>query len=328
MENLTVSKLCVKLNTLHYIRDQLDELETSIKQSWVATKTMDHQIYGGFTEESTSSEFVDELFTVFDDIRTNAIEASDVILDFIGSRAIFWDTRHTFLFSLYRGGVKSARLDTFLPELDGVLDRICGLIIDELRDQVVLSVCKASMVGYSWVMLDGGPSRAFSHTEVELMHEDLNMLKDLFEANGQGIPHEVVNKEAKEAEEILELYSMKAEAIIDKLINSSKQLSQLNDCKKPGNRCANDADTLLRVLCHMKDEYASEFLRVRYQLRKSSDYEEANGHGKEPTSKSPLLTDISKGNSSSGWTETGQRSFRIMKKKFHEAASEFRQSAW
>ncbi|XP_020581902.1 uncharacterized protein LOC110025575 isoform X2 [Phalaenopsis equestris] len=270
IDNLTVPKLCVKLNTLKYIRDQLEELEASIKQSWVAIQTANHQIYGYKEEFTYSKESVDELFTVFDDIRTSAIGASDVILDFIGTRAIFWDMRETFIYLLYRGGVKRFRLDAFLPELDGILDRICDLIIDELRDHVVLSICRASMAAYIWVMLDGGPFRAFSYTDVEVLHEDLNMLKDLFEANGQGIHCDVIKKEAQQAEEILELYGMKAETIIDKLINSSKQTYDQYDHKKPGNRSAKDADTFLRVLCHMKDENASEFLRVRYQLPKSS----------------------------------------------------------
>lgn len=329
MDNLTVSKLCVKLNTLKYIRDQLEELEASIKQSWVAIQTVDHQIYGRSKEQLTyTRESVDELFTVFDDIRTRAIDASDVILDFIGTRAIFWDMRETFIYSMYRGGIKRSHLDTFLPELDGVLDRVCDLIIDELRDRVVLSICKASMAGFIWVILDGGPSRAFSHTDIDILHEDLNMLKDLFEANGQGIHYDVIKKEAEEAERILELYNTKAETIIDKLINSSKRINQ-HDQKRPGSRCAEDADTFLRVLCHMKDETASEFLRARYQLPKSSDYYDGTyGHEKEQASKSPLLTDILTGSASGRWTETGQRSLSIVKKKLQEATSEIRQPPW
>lgn len=31
--------------------------------------------------------------------------------------------------------------------------------------------------GFVWVMLDGGPSRAFSDTDISLMEDDLNMLK-------------------------------------------------------------------------------------------------------------------------------------------------------
>ncbi|KAL8101228.1 hypothetical protein AgCh_033198 [Apium graveolens] len=37
-----------------------------------------------------------------------------------------------------------------------------GYVDDILRDLVVASICKASLVGYVWVLLDGGPSCAFS----------------------------------------------------------------------------------------------------------------------------------------------------------------------
>lgn len=50
----------------------------------------DHDLYGGSKEELTySKESVDELFTVFDDIRASAIGATDVILDFIGDLSFF-----------------------------------------------------------------------------------------------------------------------------------------------------------------------------------------------------------------------------------------------
>lgn len=31
--------------------------------------------------------------------------------------------------------------------------------------------------GFIWILLDGGPSRAFSESDVEHMHEDLTILK-------------------------------------------------------------------------------------------------------------------------------------------------------
>jgi len=62
---------------------------------------------------------------------------------------------------------------------------ICSLIIDTLRDRAALSVFQASMDGYVWAILDGGPSRAFSETDVPMMQEDMNILKDFFVADGQ-----------------------------------------------------------------------------------------------------------------------------------------------
>lgn len=54
------------------------------------------------------------------------------------------------------------------------------------------------------------------------------------------------------------------------LISASEQISYYPESKKPGQRRANDAETLLRVLCHKKDEVASRFLKVHYKLPKSS----------------------------------------------------------
>ncbi|KAJ0962092.1 hypothetical protein J5N97_029920 [Dioscorea zingiberensis] len=313
LNHLTTPKLCVKLNTLHYIRDQLDALEESIKSSWMLVCSVNDQ---PSEELSTSSESVDELFTLFDDIRRSTHSASDVIVDFIGARVIFWDLRNPFLSSLYKGSVEGARLEIFLPQLDGVLDNICGLILDILRDQVVLTIYQATMDGYVWIMLDGGPSRVFSETDVAMMQEDLNILKDLFVADGQGLPRAVVEKEAHLAQQILDLYAMKAESIIEMLRNVSEQVSYLPHHNNHGTRSAKDAYTLLRILCHKKDKDASRYLKLYYHLPKSSDYEDSLTN--EPTSKSPLLTDVFRRNTSFNWTEKGQSSFRTIKMKLHE----------
>nr|XP_019709284.1 protein unc-13 homolog isoform X4 [Elaeis guineensis] len=319
LNDLTVPTLCVKLNTLHYIRDQLDTLEDSVKQTWELAQS--GQIFGTVKQDSSiSSESVDELFTIFDDVRRSAIDASDTITDFIGTRVIFWDMRDSFLFSLYQGRVESARFEIFLPLLDGALDYICDLIIETLRDQVVSSIYQASMEGYVWVLLDGGPSRVFSESDVTMMQEDLNVLKDFFIANGQGLPHVIVEKEARLAQQIVDLYALKTNSIIEMLISASEQISYYPESKKPGQRCANGAETLLRVLCHKKDEVASRFLKVHYKLPKSSDYEDVVG--KEPALKSSLIEDMLKSNTSFNWTEKGQRGFRMMKKKFQEATFE------
>lgn len=54
------------------------------------------------------------------------------------------------------------------------------------------------------------------------------------------------------------------------LMSASQQIPNHLEIKKPGRRSATDVDTLLRVLCHKKDKYASKFLKIQYQLPKSS----------------------------------------------------------
>ncbi|OAY73313.1 hypothetical protein ACMD2_09991 [Ananas comosus] len=276
LNTLTGPKLCVKLNTLHYIRDQLDTLEDTIKHSWNLVQSgfglADYfsRISNGKSSVdvnvnlSACNGSVDELFALFDNVRRGAVTTSKMMLDFIGPRVIFWDMRDSFLFSLYRSSVNSARLEIFIPLLD----------------------------------------------------------QELFIANGQGLPFDVVEKEARLARQILDLFALKADTIIEMLVSASEQTAYHLKPTTGGRSCANDAQTLLRVLCHKKDGSASEFLKMHYQLPKSSDYDDIPSK-EERTSTSPILSDIFRG-TSSYLGKTGQGSFKVMKKKFQEAKFEIR----
>jgi hypothetical protein len=124
------------------------------------------------------------------------------------------------------------------------------------------------------------------------MQQDLAMLKDLFIAEGQGLPLDVVEKEAKQAQQILDLYMLKADAIIEMLINTSNQISDHREATTGRRRHIHDAHTLLRVLCHKKDKVASTFLKIQYHLPRSSDYDDVPI--KDMPSKAPVFSDMLK----------------------------------
>lgn len=130
------------------------------------------------------------------------------------------------------------------------------------------------MEAFIWVMLNGGPSRAFSDSDIVLIKEDLGILKDFFVADGEGLPRTLVEKEAKFAEEILGLYSLPTETIIQLLMSSGGDIStELDPCSNNGSLHFNDSQALVRVLCHKKDTEASTFLKRKYNLPASSDYD-------------------------------------------------------
>uniref|UniRef100_N1R1M5 Uncharacterized protein n=1 Tax=Aegilops tauschii TaxID=37682 RepID=N1R1M5_AEGTA len=233
-----------------YIRDQLDTIEEGIKQSWVDVQSgtvglLDYlscmTSEGATSKSSPSDESIDELFTIFDDVRRTAVNITDTILNFI---ALLTDERHML----------------------------------QVLDQE----------GFIWVLLDGGPSRAFLETDVNLMKDDLAMLKvkktrlkhlyivhtDLFIAEGQGLPSDVIEKEAKLAQQILDLYVLKADTIIDLLMKASEHMSHHLEPATARRRNVHDVHTLLRVLCHKKDNGASTFLKIQYHLPRSSDYDD------------------------------------------------------
>ncbi|MCD7447585.1 hypothetical protein HAX54_032203 [Datura stramonium] len=199
--------------------------------------------------------------------------------------------REPFIFNLYHGGVEGARLETILPQFDRVLSDVCALIDDTLRDIVVKSIFKASLEGYVWVLLDGGPSRAFSDFDVVMMEDDLNILKDLFVADGEGLPRSLVEEEPRFAHQILSLFSLRAESVIQLLMTSSEHSSGL-EAHKYGHRHLGDAHTLIRVLCHKKEREASKFLKRHYNLPASSVYDEASAE--DTSMKSPLMADLIK----------------------------------
>ncbi|KAJ4954056.1 hypothetical protein NE237_030888 [Protea cynaroides] len=331
LNKLSISKLCVMLNTLQYIQSQIGVLEDGIRQSWaLVIPCLDNRwkreyLRRPLTEGLQScTESVDELFTTFDSIRRTTVDAIDKFCDITGARVVFWDLRDTFLFLLYRGNVEGARLDSVLPQVDTSLDQVCALIADTLRDQVVLSVCRASLEGFVWVLLDGGPARVFSETDIQMLQEDLNILKEFFVADGEGLPRAVVEKEAYLALQILKLYSLNTETVIGMLMTASEQISVGLDYSKPGSRHLEDAHTLLRVLCHKKDKEASKFLKKQYQLPESSEYDDTSLN--ESSSLSPFISNLFKRSTSIHWAS--RRSFRSMKKKLTEATSEIKPAAW
>ncbi|VAH50366.1 unnamed protein product [Triticum turgidum subsp. durum] len=261
-----------------YIRDQLDTIEEGIKQSWVdvqsAVGLLDYlscmTSEGATSKSSPSDESIDELFTIFDDVRRTAVNITDTILNFIGSES--------------KLGIPS------YLHVQSVLDQVCDLIVDVLRDRVVLRVFQACMEGFIWVLLDGGPSRAFLETDVNLMKDDLAMLEDLFIAEGQGLPSDVIEKEAKLAQQILDLYVLKADTIIDLLMKASEHMSHHPEPATARRRNVHDVHTLLRVLCHKKDNGASTFLKIQYHLPRSSDYDDVPV--KDAPSKVPIFSDM------------------------------------
>ncbi|XP_020539590.1 protein unc-13 homolog isoform X2 [Jatropha curcas] len=331
LNELTIPKLCIRLNTLQYIQKQITTLEDGIRKSWGLIKPSHTSRWRNNEpqEESTSltsTEAIDALFaTTCSIIKETATDAMNKFCAFAGARVVFWDLRDKFLFHLYRGEVANSRLEGLLPHVDAVLDLICGLIDDTLRDIVVLSIFRASLEAYIWVLLDGGPSRAFSDSDVCMMEDDFKLLKDFFIADGEGLPRSLVEKEAKFAQRILGLFTLQTETIIKMLMHASEHISMRLDSDKHGQTRLEDAQTLVRVLCHKKDREASKFLKQQYQLPMSSEYDDTPSQ--DSTFRSPVISDILKRSYSTHWTKKGQSSFKSIKKKLQEATSEIRNVA-
>ncbi|XP_051137356.1 protein unc-13 homolog isoform X2 [Andrographis paniculata] len=330
LDDLTTSKLCIRLNTYRYIQKQIALLEDGIRKSWEAAILLHMDRYS--TEETretlettnVDNEAVSELFVAtLDCISDSASQAIRKTSDFLGAKIVFWDMRDSFLYHLYHDNVEGNRMEGILPEFDRVLNNVSSLIDATIRDLVVSSIWKASLEGFMWVLLDGGPSRAFSNTDIPMIEEDFNMLKELFVAEGEGLPRSSVEQEAKFYHQIMSLFSLKTESLVQMLMASSEHISAgLSRSNKHRQRYVGDAHTIIRVLCHKKDKEASKFLKMHYRLPPSSEYSESPGENSGSISSSsfssPYVTDLLKKSASIRWSEKGQNSFRSFRKKLQE----------
>ncbi|PQQ21385.1 uncharacterized protein Pyn_17972 [Prunus yedoensis var. nudiflora] len=296
LNSLTIPKLCIRLNTLKYIQKQIDILEEGIRKSWALVRHSSDKKWDKKQSlgTSTCNEQVDELFaTTFEIIRDTAANAISRLCDFTGARVVFLDLRHVFLL---------VYTVVMLKHLSGITGRLV------------------------WVLLDGGPSRAFCDSDILLMEDDLATLKEFFVADGEGLPRSLVEQEAKFAEQILNMYSFQTESIIQMLMAASEQISSGLDSHDHNHVRLNNAHTLVRILCHKKDREASKFLKRQYQFPMSSDYEDTPS--KDPTSRSPLRSDLTNQSTSFHWNKMSPASFKTFKKKLQDATSEIRNVAW
>jgi uncharacterized membrane protein YwzB len=141
---LTMPKLCVRLNSLYYGISQLSKLEDSINERWARRKSESINIRRSMSEKSKSA--VSSQKNQFDGSRKEINAAIDRICEFTGLKVIFWDLQQPFIDNLYKNNVSQARLDAIMEVLDTVLNQLCNVIVEQLRDRVVTGLLQASLV--------------------------------------------------------------------------------------------------------------------------------------------------------------------------------------
>ncbi|WJX56633.1 Protein unc-13, variant 2 [Trifolium repens] len=85
-----------------------------------------------------------------------------------------------------------------------VLNQLCDVIFESLRDRVVTGLLQASLDGLLRVLLDGGPSQLFLPSDAKLMEEDLEVLKEFFISGGDGLPWGVLQNQVTRTRELID----------------------------------------------------------------------------------------------------------------------------
>ncbi|KAM0900821.1 hypothetical protein ACQ4PT_020391 [Festuca glaucescens] len=256
---LTMSKLCVRLNSLYYGISHLGKLEDSISERWARKRSDNINIRRSMSGKSKS--VVSNQKNQFDGSRKEINAAIDRVCEFTGLKVIFWDLQQPFIDNLYKNSVPQARLDTIVEVLDLVLNQLCDVIVEQLRDRVVTGLLQASLDGLLRVILDGGPTRVFSPNDAPLLEEDLEILKEFFISGGDGLPRGTVENLVSRVRPIINLIKQETRVLIDDL----REVTQGGKSKLGG-----DAKTLLRVLCHRNDSEASHYVKKHFKIPSSA----------------------------------------------------------
>jgi hypothetical protein len=254
-------KLCVQINTLHYIQTEVENLKKKARK-YLRNSELAHDSITDGTEinfELSHASCEDGIRQLCD------TTAYNVVFSYLSS--VFLDT-------LYVGGTASNRVDPLLRDLHSILRVISGIMCNGVQDRLMTVLMKASFDGFLLVLLAGGPTRAFTLQDSQTIENDFRALRGLYLANGDGLPNELVDKASLEVKNILPLLRTDTESLIQRFKQTISECygstikSRFPIPPVPTQWSANNPNTILRVLCYRNDETASKFLKKTYNLPK------------------------------------------------------------
>nr|KYP65139.1 hypothetical protein KK1_011368 [Cajanus cajan] len=257
-----IPQLCVRINTLQWILGEFDVLEkriiTLLRNS----------------ESAHAEDFSNGLAKKFELSPAACLEGIQQLCEAAAYRIVFHDLSNVLWDGLYVGDPASSRIEPFLQELERKLMFISDTVHERIRTRIITEIMRASFDGFLLVLLAGGPSRAFTRKDSQIIEDDFKFLKELFWANGDGLPSELIDKFSTTARSILPLFRTDTESLIEQFRRvtmetyKSSARSKLPLPPTSGQWNPSEPNTLLRVLCYRNDESATKFLKKTYDLPK------------------------------------------------------------
>lgn len=257
-----VPQLCARINTLHKLRMELEVVEKRI---------ITHLRNCGSAREEDFSNTTGKKFELTPGA---CVEGIQQVSEAVAYKLVFHDLSHVLWDGLYVGDASSSRIEPFLQELEQNLLIISDTMNERARTRVITDIMRASFDGFLLVLLAGGPTRAFSRQDSQIIEGDFTALKDLFWANGDGLPSDLINKYSSTAREVLPFFRTDSESLIESFRRltfetyGSSAKSRFPLPPTSGQWNPTEPNTLLRVLCYRNDDAASKFLKKTYNLPK------------------------------------------------------------
>ncbi|KAJ6823985.1 uncharacterized protein M6B38_130005 [Iris pallida] len=257
----SLPQLCVRMNSLYHIRAELENLEKKIRTCLRNVESAQVDISNGFD-------------TKFELSLAASQEGVQQLCESTSYRVIFHDLKHVLWDGLYVGEPASSRIHPLLKELDPKLEMISSTVHRRVGNRVITALMKASFDGFLLVLLAGGPSRAFTRQDSQILEEDFESLKDLYLADGDGLPEELVEKAAAQVRNVLPLFRMDTESLIERfkllIVEAHGPAAKSRYPLPPtsGHWSPAEPNTILRVLCYRNEDAASKFLKKTYNFPK------------------------------------------------------------
>ncbi|OIV97805.1 hypothetical protein TanjilG_12562 [Lupinus angustifolius] len=257
-----IPQLCVRINTLQWVLGEFDVLEkriiTLLRNS----------------ESARVEDFSNGLAKKFELYPAACLEGIQQLCEAAAYRLVFHNLSHALWDGLYVGDPSSSRIDPFLQELERNLMFISDTINEKIRTRILTEIMRASFDGFLLVLLAGGPSRSFSQKDCQIIEDDFEVLKEMFWANGDGLPSELIDKFSTTVRSVLPLFRTETDSLIERFRRVTSERYKSNGRTKlplpptSGQWDPSEPNTLLRVLCYRNDESATRFLKKTYDLPK------------------------------------------------------------
>ncbi|KAF3446403.1 hypothetical protein FNV43_RR11582 [Rhamnella rubrinervis] len=257
-----IPQLCVRINTFHRLRSELDALEkriiTHLRNS----------------ESAHVEDFSNGLEKKFELSPVACVEGIQQLCEAVAYKIIFHDLSPVLWDGLYVGDPSSSRIEPFLQELERNLLIISNTVHERVRTRIITDIMRASFDGFLLVLLAGGPSRAFTRQDSQIIEDDFKSIKDVFWANGDGLPSELIDKFSTTVRGVLPLFRTDTESLIERFRRvtletyGSSARSRLPLPPTSGQWNPTEPNTLLRVLCYRNDDASTKFLKKTYNLPK------------------------------------------------------------
>ncbi|KAL0025837.1 hypothetical protein WJX79_004875 [Trebouxia sp. C0005] len=260
---LTTETLVTRINSLLYIEENLPAMEKIVQDRW------EEDTEGVHTDLRQKS--LDWLSECFEAAHQSARQAIDYMCNFIGMKTVFFDMRRAVLEEMYQHHVESARMHPVLVQLDAALGDMCAAANDSLHAYLARSLLQATTVAMQRVLLDGGPYRLYIADDVEYVEQDLEQLRVLFLADGQGLPAQDIEDLCAPVVDLLNVLQLETGILIKNFKDAKEEEKKaLKAGRSPTQHTSlvYDPDILQRVLAHRADRNASKFLKKELRLPK------------------------------------------------------------